>query len=287
MKPRTYLREYQSLYIDVPGDICGERGPIQVGPFNAQRYTNTGSSGTVAPTNIDAEAQKQSIRLLAFHRKQPVSPDPVRQIPVSFTAQSVAAVYSGKASPAEIGSVLLLRALYEETSAGTIRARTWASPDSLITQLNAHCEHRIGLDCLGFVANYINQEKSKNWDPTTRLNADMWRFRGGGKGVVKLRAKPSDAAEKDVIVYLFGGDLGTSAKSRHIAVIDNVQATGSGVLVDIAESLGNSGTGPNLERAMRLENTSTEGEFGPVMNLFRNGAPALVYVAPFALIPVG
>ncbi|HMF54958.1 MAG TPA: hypothetical protein VK619_01245 [Pyrinomonadaceae bacterium] len=278
--PKNYVTAYKTLTVTVPGEICGEEIDIDVGPINVIRYSNTGTSGTPKQkvAGLDDGSKDMVLRFLsAYKREKDTKPFPDSKLPANFSNDSINNVYSGKGSPQDIRATLLLYACYEEKIKGVQTRRKWQSPSALESALNSHCVDRIGLDCLGFVVNFVNDDRSKHLSSDLIGLLDMEYFTGYVKGAKKLRDSLANLTEKDVIVYLHKGDLGQQA--RHIAVVDTVfSKSPEKAQVIIAESYG--GVGPQVA-TIALENfNGGDGNYGTAFILNRSGMESKVYLVP-------
>jgi hypothetical protein len=315
--PSAYLQQYRTLTVTCPGSICGWPGLVDVGPIDVMRYSNTGSSGTTDPQNVRGlKDSKDNVQLfLKTYRAAKTKPFPENLLPTGFSEQSIQNAYQGKGSPNAMRGTLLLYASYDVNEKSQVVSRTWSLPSALQLGLNAHCKERIGLDCLGFVVNYVRDNRSVTLTETEVGQRDMPHFTGFVAGARSLRKSLADIQSSDVIVYLIDGDLGQ--KARHIAVIDAVMsrpiaAVLSDVLaapalavagvaglaakaagktggaspakdetatVRIAESYG--GVGPQLS-TVELVSLGDKGKYGTAFKLHRkqNDENVKVYIVP-------
>lgn len=278
--PAAYKGDYQKMTVFLPGVLVGTAGtPEFSAEVSVQAYANTGSTDPNNRGHVDGltdGAKDRVARFLAYHNTNS-STQPF-QLPAGFSRYTVNEVYSGKGSVEAVKNTLKLFACYEEDAKATVNRRKWPSRQTAGDAVRKHCSQYIGLDCLGFVVNFVNHRKVKSLDSG---NTDMQYFTGGAKGVRKLRADPLGLLEEDILVWLWKGDLKQNV--RHIAVIEQVLSKGMDrAEMTIVESHG--GTGLN-ERTLVLEKSPLVGNYGPVFVVRRttkfpeeNGT--YVYVVP-------
>ncbi len=222
--PGAYVKQYRSLTVTLPGSICGEKGLVDVGRINVIRYSNTGTGGMVkVATNVKGTEDGSTdfgYKYLRAYKAAKTKPFPESLLPAGFSEKSIQNAYQGKGSPDAMRGTLLLFGCYEMDKMTNPVARTWSSPGALEQGLNRHAEGRIGLDCLGFVVNYMRDHRSRTVNEADIALQDMQHFTGFVPRVKRLRESLVDIQSGDVIVYLTGGEHGQSV--RHIAVIDTV-----------------------------------------------------------------
>jgi hypothetical protein len=262
--PAAYKADYQKMTIFLPGVLVGPPGtPEFSADVSVQAYANTGSTD---PKNkghvlgLQDGTKDRVLGFLAYHNASPTT-QPF-QLPAGFSKGMVNEVYSGKGSVEAVKNTLKLFVCYETDMKGIVSRRKWPSRQAASDAVKKHCSQYVGLDCLGFVVNFVNHSKAKSLDSG---NTDMQYFTGSQKGSRMLRSDPLTLLEEDVLVWLWKGDL--KQYVRHIAVIEQVLSHGTDLAeVKIVESHG--GTGLN-ERILALGKSSLVGDYGPVFKVRR------------------
>jgi hypothetical protein len=160
MSPAEYVCRYGD--INVPADPETGRSP---GRVNVHKYRNNGLTGTLGTTAAmgnggpkDALVGKimEVLKLKHFpsHLTKVATVDN-RDIMISAT--KLVGVYAGKGSPEDISDILWLARHYDLVDV----QQTAAAPKKHLRRdatwtLQHYCDDYIGLDCNGFVGNYVH-----------------------------------------------------------------------------------------------------------------------------------
>jgi hypothetical protein len=280
-RPAAYLSKYQSMTVTVPGNLltpAGESGAVSVASKDVEGvkvkcYSNTGSTTPKYKHGVkalDDGTCEHVQKLLAAHDALPTGKKllPWFPVPVGFSDLDIRNAYQGKGSPVDIATTLMIWVSLGFKDAHLV-IRKWSSVDKIKEAIDEHCSKAteyIGLDCLGFVVNYVNDTLTKNWTKNDRASKDMPDFRRG-----MFRSALSEVMSEDVIVY---------ANIRHIAVVDFVLTkSGSAAEVNIAESLGDNWTGPNYAGVNLIDKGEVHASLGrKIFRLQRTGSLDFAYV---------
>jgi hypothetical protein len=217
MKPYEYLRKYRDLTVELVGG--GQVSGVDVHEYrNAQdvfdkRNTDNdptndvdgmsadydaGPGWTVAWAALRSKISKHGKKLgggvysLQFPLPTKDQPSPAGGPPEIVHAPGLAQAYIGKGTPEIIASALR----YAEAF-GLVAGNTAA--------MQKYCDAYIGLDCNGYVGNYLKQVGSKMVGPSTSAKAGS--FMPEGRRLSKL----SDVKYRSVLCWKNVG---------HVAIID-------------------------------------------------------------------
>lgn len=212
VSPSEYMKRYTNL--TVPPDVDNGCAAATV---NVHCYRNNGLRGNLGTQAAvkgggpkDALVQKLKELLKVHHL--PAAPTVAATAngkSISVDVKKVVRTFVGKGSPDEISDILwLARRLhlveYHNIVGGTQKHvrldATWS--------FQHYCDDYIGLDCNGFVGNYVQHVMERpNFEPSTRIQDYPPR--------AKHRAKIDEIQPLDILIWT---DYG------HIAIIDSVDA---------------------------------------------------------------
>lgn len=205
--PSDLLAEYKNLTVDA----AGHGVPVAVNRYRCRR---TDYGGTV-----DAEEIKDGF--LGVSRRAILGE--------SGGATTYVGVFTGKGSPEEIANVLSLVYRYRQAFArshsragGVLGAcaqlieENEGKPETL---MQAFCDRYLGLDCNGFVGNYVRRVNPRLPGPSSNIQSFFDARR-------RLRTRAEDIELFDILIW---------PSSVHIAIVDEVGAGASSKAV-IAQS---------------------------------------------------
>ena len=212
MAPAEYLCRYGD--IKVPADTETGKSPARV---NVHKYRNNGLTGTLGTTAAmggggpkDALVGKIMEALKVKHC--PSTPTKIATVDnrdVMVSAKKVVGVYAGKGSPEDIGDILWLAVHFHlvDVQQTATAPKKHLRKDATWT-LQHYCDNYIGLDCNGFVGNYVQNVMGKaGYSGDTEI---PHYYHAG-----TVRTKLDDVQALDVMVW---PDFG------HITIIDSLGA---------------------------------------------------------------
>jgi hypothetical protein len=168
MLPAEYVCRYGD--VKVPADTETGQTPARV---NIHVYRNNGLTGTLGTTAAmagggpkDALVGKIKETLKVAHcPSKPTKIATVDNRDIMVSATKVVGVYAGKGSPEDISDILWLARHFQlvdvQQAAGAPKKKL--TKDATLP-LSTYCDNYVGLDCNGFVGNYIwYGKKGKAW----------------------------------------------------------------------------------------------------------------------------
>lgn len=225
MSPSDYLRRYRNLQVPLLDGITIFN--VDVHEYrNAKTYYNEGTPegdhhvfvGMAAKDQLMAKIRSRGTRVSAGHYQLRFSQagqvlpknDTTTEVFGTVIAESVKILqpYQGKGSPEEIQMVLKLA-----VGCGLLTPNRDA--------LQRYCDENIGLDCNGFVGNYVRAEGHASLTPGTHIS----RFSALGT----KRSAISEIQPRDVMVF---------TSNAHIMALDSISATTPNFECIVAESCG-------------------------------------------------
>lgn len=217
MKPYEYLRMYRDLSVSlvngrvIPGidiheyrnaqDVFDPRNNDSDPDNNVDGMSadfDAGAGWTVAWSALRAKIAKHGKKLgkniysLQFPLPTKDQPAPVGGVPEVVNTAVLAQAYIGKGTPEICAAVLRFAEAF-----GLVAGNAAA--------MQKYCDEYIGLDCNGYVGNYLKQEGSKLVGPSTSANA------GSFMPEVRRLSKLGDVKYRSVLCWKNVG---------HVAIID-------------------------------------------------------------------
>lgn len=226
MSPGEYVCRYSD--INVPADTENGRAPMRV---NVHKYRNNGLTGALGTTAAMANGGPKDALVgtlmhalkLKHFPSRPTKAATVDNRDITISATKVVGVYAGKGSPEDISDILWLARHYDLVDAQQPAAgpKKHFRADATWTP-QKYCDAYIGLDCNGFVGNYVEHVMGKSG-----YTGDTPIPHYYSTGVV--RTKLDDIQPLDLLIWT---DFG------HIAIIDSLQAkdANGGLNCIVAES---------------------------------------------------
>jgi hypothetical protein len=186
MRPYEYLRQYRDLNVTlvsgriVPGidvheyrnaqDVFDKRNTDKDSTNDVDNMSadfDAGPGWTVAWSALRSKIAKHGKKIgpnqytLQFPLATKDNPSPAKGPPETVNASELAQAYIGKGTPE-----IIARALRLAEAFGLVAGNSSA--------MQKYCDEYIGLDCNGYVGNYLKQEGSKLVGPSTSANASSF-----------------------------------------------------------------------------------------------------------------
>jgi hypothetical protein len=111
--------------------------------------------------------------------------------------------------------------------------------------LQTYCDDHLGIDCSGFVTNYLVACGKRTYSSNTVRNSGAASYYSAAKAI----NDPTQVRQGDLLVWMDGNSVRTSP--GHIAVVDSYSAqSASGGNMRVVEATGASGANPKLLDSM-------------------------------------
>ncbi len=211
LTPAEFMRQY--LYLSVPyfDPNTGERRTAYA---KIHLYTNLGAGHANRHSNLKEKDDLNGLVRSAVKRGQPKTP----VAPDGAHRGRISKAFYGKGLPNDYTLALMYAIAFQRTTVASLQDYVYNNAI-------------LGMDCTGFVNNYLRQINVIEKDRTIPTHLQK------GKKNNLLREEPSKIKPRDILIW----NKSDGKASQHIAIIDTVSNGGNKLLV--VES---SGTGPKV-----------------------------------------